>query len=79
MIRAELWHLPLLYAGVLSAALLAAWVVSDWRRRRTRRRERGALCQCRLCAEWIRPPGRETLVRCPVCGALNEPQRTDDI
>jgi len=79
MIRAELWDLPLLYAGVALAIILFVWVASGLRRSRRRRRERRALFQCRLCAEWIRHVGRETLVRCPACGALNEPQRTNDI
>ena len=79
MIRADLWDLPLLYAGVALAVILAVWVASGWRRSRSRRRERRGLFQCRLCAEWIRHDGPETLVLCPACGALNEPQRTNDI
>jgi hypothetical protein len=68
MIRAELSFLPLLYAGVFLAAVLLR-----------RRRDLRVLCQCRLCAEWIRHSGGEKLLRCPSCGALNEPNLTNDI
>jgi len=73
MIRVSLPDLPLLYAAVLLAALLLLWLVSGWRRGRQRQRELRGLFQCRLCAEWIRRPGQTPLVRCPTCGALNEP------
>lgn len=79
MIRVELSQLPLIYAGVLLAAILAVWLLSEWRRGRRRRRERRGLFQCRLCAEWVRRVGAAPLVRCPVCGALNEPRGHNDI
>jgi hypothetical protein len=79
MIHEELPRLPLWYAGVLLAAVLLLWLLSGWRRERRRRRERRGLFQCRLCAEWIRDSAKSRLARCPACGALNEPQPTNDI
>jgi len=79
MIHVSLPQWPLLYAGVLLGALLALWIVSAWRRARRERRELRGLFQCRLCAEWIRRPGRADLLRCRACGALNEPRTTDFI
>lgn len=79
MIRAELSFLPLLYAGVFLAAVLMLWLLYEWRCARRRRRQLRDLCQCRLCAEWIRHSGSEMLLRCPSCGALNEPNLINDI
>ena len=79
MIRTGLHMLPLLYAALALGAVLALWLAGAWRRRRQRRRERRGLFHCRLCAEWIRHEGRESLVRCAACGALNEPSRTLDL
>lgn len=72
MIRAGFSFLPLLYAGVLFAAVLLLWLAGEWRRSRRRRREWRALGQCRLCAAWVRPVAGADLWRCPACRALNE-------
>jgi uncharacterized paraquat-inducible protein A len=79
MIRVDLWILPLLYAGVFLAAILALWLWSAWRQARRRSKERSTLCQCRLCAAWLRHEGSGPLLRCPTCGALNEPGLINDI
>jgi hypothetical protein len=71
MIRTEISFLPLLYAAVLLAAVLVAWLGGAWREWRRRRREWRELGQCRLCATWVRPAATE-LWRCPSCRALNE-------
>ena len=72
MIRANLPFLPLLYAVILTAAVLLLWLVGEWRRGRRRKREWQAIGQCRLCASWVRPPTSGDLWRCPSCRALNE-------
>lgn len=79
MIRAEIFTLPLLYAGVFLAAVIALWLLSEWKRSRRRRKELRRLCQCRLCAAWIRHGENEDLFTCPSCGALNEPNLLNDI
>ena len=79
MIRIGLPVLPLVYAGVFLAAVLALWLFYAWRRARRRCRDRAGLFQCRLCAEWIRHGGARGLVRCPSCGALNEHSTGNDI
>lgn len=79
MIRASFPLLPLLYAGVFLAAVLALWLLYSWSLARRRRQDRVGLCQCRLCAEWMRHGGGKSLVRCPSCGALNEPSIGNDI
>lgn len=75
----DLPQLPLIYAGVLLAAVLLVWVWSAWRQARCRRKEIRDLCQCRLCAAWLRHDGTSVLLRCPQCGALNEPKLSNDI
>jgi len=70
MIRVEMSFLPLLYATVLLAAVVAVWLAGIWRESRRRRREWRELSQCRLCATWVRPGA--DLWRCPDCRALNE-------
>lgn len=72
MIRAHLPLLPLLYAGLLTGALLLLWLAGEWRRARRRRREWRSLDQCRLCAAWVRPAAGRDLWKCPACRALNE-------
>lgn len=79
MIRAALPLLPLLYAALALGAVLLLWLAGEWRRGLRRRRERRGLFHCRLCAEWIRHEGKSTLLRCPACGALNEPARALDL
>ena len=72
MIRAHLPFLPLLYAVVLTGAVLLVWLAGEWRRDRRRKREWREIDQCRLCAAWVRPPSTGGLWRCPCCRALNE-------
>ena len=79
MIRTGLHVLPLLYAALALGAVLLLWLAGEWRRGRLRRRERRGLFHCRLCAEWIRHEDKAALVRCPACGALNEPARALDL
>lgn len=79
MIRVPLPALPLLYSGLFLAAVLALWLLYERGRAARRRRDRQGLCQCRLCAEWIRNAGGAPLVRCPSCGALNEQNSTNDL
>jgi hypothetical protein len=79
MIRTGLYLLPLLYTGVFLAALLTLWLFYEWRRSRGRRAEFRGLCQCRLCAEWIRHGKSPGPFTCPSCGALNEPNYLNDI
>lgn len=76
MIRVGLAPLIFAYAGVFLAAILALWLFYGWRRARRRHRDRAGLFQCRLCAGWIRHGGPDGLVRCPSCGAINEPTNT---
>jgi uncharacterized paraquat-inducible protein A len=75
----DLFSLPLFYVAATLAVIFAAWLSSAWGQVRRRRRERRNLCQCRLCAAWLRHEGRVNLLRCPVCGALNEPGVSNDI
>ncbi len=79
MINLPLNSLPLLYTGVFLAAVLVLWLFYDWRRERLRRSARRQLCQCRLCAEWLRHVSQATLFRCPACGAINEKNFINDI
>lgn len=79
MITLPLHIMPLVYAGVFLAAVLALWLTYDRRRERLRRTMRQALSQCRLCAEWLRHGGESKLFRCPACGALNEKNHDNDI
>ena len=79
MIHADPFTLPLLYAGVLLAAIVSLWLFYEWRRAARRRRDRVGYSQCRLCAGWIRHDGATDLVRCSACGALNEPQQGNNI
>lgn len=79
MIKASLPLLPLVYSGVFLAAVLGLWLLYEWNSARRRRRDRIGLSQCRLCAEWMRHGGGKRLLRCPSCGALNEPSTGNDI
>lgn len=79
MITLPLYDLPLLYAGLFLAGVLALWLAYDWRRERRRRAMRQGLSQCRLCAEWLRHDAGAALFRCPSCGALNEQNHLNDI
>jgi hypothetical protein len=79
MINLPLDILPLLYAGVFLAVVLVLWLIYGWRREWRRRRARRQLCQCRLCAEWLRHVSGATLFRCPACGAINEKNFINDI
>jgi hypothetical protein len=79
MITLPLYVLPLVYASVLLAAVLALWLGYTWRCRRRRRKMRRGLSQCRLCAEWLRHGTGVKLFRCPSCGALNEQNFIYDI
>lgn len=76
MIRMNLYILPLLYAVGGLMLVLLLWFYSSRRRRKMARVEKRDLFQCRLCASWLRKIGTAkdgTLLRCPSCGALNEP------
>jgi len=79
MISLPLYHLPLLYAAVFLAGVLALWLLYIWRCRGRRRDMRQGLSQCRLCSEWLRHGKGSSLVRCPSCGALNERNFINDI
>jgi hypothetical protein len=79
MIRAGLQILPLLYAGVFLAAIVLLWLFYERGRTRRRRADLRGLCQCRLCAEWIRHGKSPGPFTCPSCGALNEPNSLIDI
>lgn len=79
MITMALYEMPLAYAGVFLATVAVLWLSYGWRRERRRRKAYRELCQCRLCAEWLRHPGKAVLFRCPACGALNEHNFVNDI
>jgi hypothetical protein len=79
MITLPLHVMPLLYAGVFLAAVIALWLLYDRRRERRRREMWQGLSQCRLCAEWLRHGVDAKLFRCPSCGALNEKNHYNDI
>lgn len=79
MIALPLSAMPLVYAALLFSAVLLLWLGYDRRRERRRREALRKLCQCRLCAEWLRPDGTWKLFRCPSCGALNEMTRGNDL
>ena len=79
MITMPLYAMPMAYAVVFLAAVLALWIAYAWRRERRRRKMWEVLSQCRLCAEWLRHARGASLFRCPSCGALNEHNFTNDI
>jgi len=79
MIALPFSDLPLVYAAILLGAVLLLWLGYDRRRERRRRRMLRTLCQCRLCAVWLRPDEKWRLFRCPSCGALNEMTRGSDL
>ena len=79
MITLPLHFMPLAYAGVFLAAVIALWLLYDRRREQCRREIRRELSQCRLCAEWLRHGAEAKLFRCPSCGALNEKNHLNDI
>lgn len=79
MITLPLHVLPLVYAGLLLAAVLLLWLSYDRRRERNRREMWRRLSQCRLCAQWLRHAEGSRLFRCPSCGALNEENRAGDL
>jgi len=79
MITMPLYVMPLAYAAVFLAAVLVLWLAYAWRRERRRRKMWLGLCQCRLCAEWLRHERSAALFRCPACGALNEHNIINDI
>lgn len=75
MIRLGLYILPLLYAVSGLVLVILLWLYSARRRRTLARADSQDLFQCRLCASWLRKPATAAgkLLRCPCCGALNEP------
>lgn len=76
MIRINLYLLPLLYAVSGLVLVFFLWLYSFRRRRKFSREEKSQLFQCRLCASWLHKAGGShegSLLRCPCCGALNEP------
>lgn len=75
MIRLPLAQIPLAYAAVCLAVILALWLLYEHSRARRARLARRNIGRCRLCAQPVRFGGKRKLYRCPACGALNEPEQ----
>ncbi|MFH1067698.1 MAG: hypothetical protein V1746_07335 [bacterium] len=60
-----------LYLLVFLAAILAAWIIFLWQRRRSAARARHFFI-CAVCGKKIRLEPPLTRVRCPRCGARRE-------
>jgi rRNA maturation endonuclease Nob1 len=63
----------------LLGILALIWIVQVWRQRRRERRALEFRIICSICGTTFDDFTREPLVKCPLCGRLNERERVQDL